>query len=550
MDPDYDKGLDELLHTLRYGKSLDESSIESNCSGSKAKAASEDESSDNHNSKNMIHGYLASNESNDESSEGASETNESGISLKQISSNNVVKKDDNSYDFTNRARNVNQQLNDTTDVFIMDTGGGTNCTVTKRAFYVTDITNKKSSLTGYQDKSEPKLCSIVNALTKATVKGFDHPVIFHVNYATLIDDPDEHESLCVPFSLMAHGIKCDLVPKKYGGNGGLVIENEFLPFEFDGEKLFYNISKPSQEDIDTLRYFELTSLIPHDTSRRSRKKILAGDIPMVEWRKRLAMTPEDVVHRTLEKTTQFYLNCEDDNRDVPQRHFKSRFPGLRYPRLQEGVSTDTFFPSVTSDRGNTCSQFFVGNKTNRWEVFPLRSESYNHNALKDFTRRCGVPLFVKSDNAKSETGSEWTEHCRDQCIEQLYTEPHTPWQNNAEPRIGNLNTMVVRVMKHFKVPLNKHDWAQKWCCDVHNILASREHNWETPLTLSTGYTQDISKFRFYLWEPIWYFVPGIKAPKNNLRKARWLGFAHSSGDNMTYYICTEDDPKWDKHGNK
>ena len=144
------------------------------------------------------------------------------------------------------------------------------------------------------------------------------------------------------------------------------------------------------------------------------------------------MTPEDIVHRTLEKTTQFYLNCEDDNRDIPRRHFKSRFPGLRYPRLQEGVSTDTFFPSVTSDRGNTCSQFFVGNKTNRWEVFPLRTESHNHNALKDFTRRCGVPLFVKSDNAKSETGLEWTKHCRDQCIEQIYTETDTLWQNNSE----------------------------------------------------------------------------------------------------------------------
>ena len=51
-----------------------------------------------------------------------------------------------------------------------------------------------------------------------------------------------------------------------------------------------------------------------------------------------------------------------------------------------------------------------------------------------------------------------------------------------------------------------------------------------------------------MWEPIWYFVPGIKAPKNNLRPARWLGFAPSSGDEMTYYIWTEDEPRKNKQG--
>ena len=74
---------------------------------------------------------------------------------------------------------------------------------------------------------------------------------------------------------------------------------------------------------------------------------------MIEWKKRLAMDPGDVVTKILENTTQFYLNCPGENRYVPQRHYKARFPGLRYPRHQEGVATDTFFPSLTSDRGST-----------------------------------------------------------------------------------------------------------------------------------------------------------------------------------------------------
>ena len=74
---------------------------------------------------------------------------------------------------------------------------------------------------------------------------------------------------------------------------------------------------------------------------------------MIEWRKRLGMAPEDVVSKTLNHTTQFYLNCPGENRDVPQIHYLCRFNGLRYPILREGLATDNFFPSVVSERGNS-----------------------------------------------------------------------------------------------------------------------------------------------------------------------------------------------------
>jgi hypothetical protein len=48
-------------------------------------------------------------------------------------------------------------------------------------------------------------------------------------------------------------------------------------------------------------------------------------------------------------------------------------------------------------------------------------------------------------------------------------------------------------------------------------------------------------FRFHLWEPIWYYEPCTKQPENSLKKARWLGIAHSAGDAMTYFMETERD---------
>eukprot|EP00957_Ditylum_brightwellii_P127485 9722037-Ditylum_brightwellii.AAC.1 len=59
--------------------------------------------------------------------------------------------------------------------------------------------------------------------------------------------------------------------------------------------------------------FELNSPI-HEMAletgicRMKKKWRTYTDIPVVEWRKRLAMLPEAVVQKTLENSTNFYLN--------------------------------------------------------------------------------------------------------------------------------------------------------------------------------------------------------------------------------------------------
>ena len=442
----------------------------------------------------------------------------------------------------NRSRNIvsNNPNPRETHSIIIDSGGGQTCTVTKNAWRVTHTTNHRTELSGYQDKNT-QVCPIVNAVTKAHIKGRDEPVLLAINYATLIDDDEEKESLVVPFCMMAHGIQVDMVPEKYGGQSGMTVEETFLPFEYDNEKLFLRIEKPSRQDFDHFEIFELTSPYPElrNEVRRSRKRHLPEDIPMSEWRKRLAMTPEDVVAKTFDNTTQYYLSLESENRMDPRRHMKSRAPGLRLDRQHEPVASDTFFPSVKSDRGNTCSQMFLGTKSKRWEVYPMKLESHNGKALQDYIRKCGAPPSLKTDNAQSETGKTWTETCRTQCINTLTTEPHNPQQNPVENEIGSLGTMVTRNMRQFNVPLGKHDWCQKWCCDVHNHVANRTLNWRTPMEISTGFTPDISVFRFHIWEPIWYYDPTVKQPRDNLRKARWLGIAWQAGDAFTYYIQTE-----------
>ena len=385
------------------------------------------------------------------------------------------------------------------NILIFDTGGGKNPTIAQRAWTVFETTSHQQEIRGYQDTSGGKICPIVNAVTKAFIPGRDLPVIFIVHYAALIDDPDEYESLIVPFDMMRHGVKCDLTPQKLGGGGGMIVEDEFIPMLFDDEKLFIRITKPDEIDLEELEFFELNSPAPPDIwepiiNHRAHKKTLPGNLPLSEWKKRLAMLPDDIIKKTIENTTQFYMNVECENRQNPRHHYKSRFPALRLKRQNEMVASDTFFPSIQTNRGHTCSQFFAGTKSDRWEVFPLKSECNNGTALQDYSRRIGVPPSIKTDCAQSELGTIWTDHCRRYCIDQQTTEPHSPWQNPGEPRIGNLNNMVSLVMKAFNVPLGEHDWAQKWCCDCHNAAASKRVDWHAPLTISEGHTNDISKF--------------------------------------------------------
>ncbi len=88
------------------------------------------------------------------------------------------------------------------DVMIMDTGGGPYSTITRRAWYILNETSHSTLLTGYQDSSEPTEWPIGNAVTKATFPGRE-PVLYAMNYATIIDDDNVGRSLSMhaPWSI-------------------------------------------------------------------------------------------------------------------------------------------------------------------------------------------------------------------------------------------------------------------------------------------------------------------------------------------------------------
>eukprot|EP00957_Ditylum_brightwellii_P159630 12151368-Ditylum_brightwellii.AAC.1 len=176
-----------------------------------------------------------------------------------------------------------------------------------------------------------KTCDVVNATTKAWIPGRKKPILMVVNYATLNDDDDRNESLIIPFEMMRHGISIDLIPKQFGGEGGMMVEDEEIPFKWNGEQLFLKLAKPNEGELEELEIFELNTLSPDMTLKpatcRRKKKIRKHDeLPLTEWQKRFAMLLEEAIKRTLKNSTNFYINVKVKNCQDPRQHFKYRFP--------------------------------------------------------------------------------------------------------------------------------------------------------------------------------------------------------------------------------
>eukprot|EP00957_Ditylum_brightwellii_P006411 487023-Ditylum_brightwellii.AAC.1 len=184
--------------------------------------------------------------------------------------------------------------------------------------------------------------------------------------------------------MMGHGIQTDLTPVCLGGIGSMVLQEEEFPIEWDEEKLFIKIFNPVEGDLEELEIIEVNSPVPGmamdmNLIRRGKKGRIHNGVILEEWRKRLTMSPEDMV------------------------------PWNKLPKANRNSCIGYFFPMV--------------------------------KAIRDYSRNVEVPSVLKTDNAQCEVGRTWSDHCRHHCIKQENTKPDHPWQNRAEAKIGQLNSM-------------------------------------------------------------------------------------------------------------
>ena len=105
-----------------------------------------------------------------------------------------------------------------------------------------------------------------------------------------------------------------------------------MEFDWSDECVFFSISKPTQAEMDSYDIYELNSPYP-DTDRKRKLTQQSYDttfksLPMTELRRRFAYIPEPVIKKTLDNTTQFYLEVTEENQANLQRHFRKRFKAI------------------------------------------------------------------------------------------------------------------------------------------------------------------------------------------------------------------------------
>jgi hypothetical protein len=265
---------------------------------------------------------------------------------------------------------------------------------------------------------------------------------------------------------------------------------------------------------------------------------LPKPIDYEHYRPFLAWKPLEVIKKTFAATTQWAMQTFD----APLKcHFKSRFPSLNRPRLWEMFCTDTWFGSTPAIGGYTCAQLYYGVKSKYMVLYPMHKESDGPDTLEDLCRYHGAPVKIKNDNAQMEVGTTWTTICRKYNIEQARTEPHHPWQNEAERYIQEVKKTVNTIMDRVGCP-NKF-WA---LCSLYvvfllNRIANPELNWKTPMEACFGITPDLSPLLMHsFYDKVYYLDAEVPFPQSKEKLGRFVGIAENTGDALTFLVYTKD----------
>ena len=123
------------------------------------------------------------------------------------------------------------------------------------------------------------------------------------------------------------------------------------------------------------------------------------------------------------------------------------------------VYSDTLFAKVKSLKGNKCTQLFCSE--GYILVYPMSSKSEARVALQEFIKDVGIPNEMVCDGAGEQVGpkSDFIKACRRVHYKMRRTEPHSPWQNQAEGMIGETKKRWKTKMSAKNVPGRVWDYG-------------------------------------------------------------------------------------------
>jgi Reverse transcriptase (RNA-dependent DNA polymerase) len=193
--------------------------------------------------------------------------------------------------------------------------------------------------------------------------------------------------------------------------------------------------------------------------------------------------------------------------------------------------TDTMKAVTMSSRMNEYAQVYT--IPPMWiKCYAMKARSDAPETLKELLRDVGAPEKFIMDGSKEQSLGDFRKACRDAGCKIHVTEPYSPWSNQAELAIRELKKSTRRKMIASDAPARLWDDCIELEADIisHTAHDSYALQGQTPHTVVTGHTCDISKyaeFRWYQWI-MWYdSVAKFPNPKNVL--GRYLGPTRDMG---------------------
>jgi hypothetical protein len=208
---------------------------------------------------------------------------------------------------------------------------------------------------------------------------------------------------------------------------------------------------------------------------------------------------------------------------------------LRYKRLPYPCFTDTLVAGIASKQGNKYAQTYC--TSFGWSrAHPMKRKGDAHETLSLLFHRDGVPPLMIMDSSKEQTLGEFSRKLKQADCHKQQTKPYSPWMNAAEGCIHELKRGASQKMLRTGSPktLRDHCIELEACirsCTVNDIYETNgETNGETPETIMTGSTADIShicEFGWYDWVMFRDNTPTF--PDNKMTLGWYLGPAVDIG---------------------
>ena len=377
--------------------------------------------------------------------------------------------------------------------------------------------------------------------------------ILVINQALVDYDSQQYESLLQPHQVRDNGIVIDDIAKRhrvdYDGNYGTqsihLHDESRIPLNYDGFKVYLQISKPSDDDMVRFPHVTLTSDSTYTPqTRKYSRRVEPKKLTLKDWQARLGYCTEEVTRKTLEGTTRLVPTVEAETRDYPRGHKKTRLPMLRPFRINDTATLDIFHSTLPSVRGYRkflmCSLVF----SKLDDVHLMRAENQTVGCWLDFIRRIGAPNTVITDCAKIFQGKDFLSSLRLNVIDNHYSEPHEQNGNPAERSGGAFKTdLLLLFNKTPWAPLNYWCYATEWLNVVRKYRCRKSLHWRPPLQIVNGETLDISLLRFYWFQPVFFYDKDKSFPTNKLIPGFFLGFDITVGDGFCFKILVAKDIK-------